>query len=230
MSSSTDQVAPRLLFRREKPVPPPKVTGEEMEGVRPADPKVRADYNAEKALLALFRIDLAIMHTLLMRCDRYKGGWVPKQLKHMASHNNIYEPIDLPAYTEYVIERAVRFIQTERCDDLQHTNRVAQSWNGVARPKVAPFTPIFEGPVHDAAYLYELVRQGRHPNRRVSLHRTLELAEQCIYKLLQRQLALPELYSFGEVIERFMYCLWVDGNHMDVATIWEYMAQYYKLN
>ncbi|MCJ1432837.1 hypothetical protein MMC27_002195 [Xylographa pallens] len=211
-------------------VPPPKVTGEEMEGIRPADPEVRAKYNAENALLALYRIDLAVMYACAAWPVLYDGGWVPKQLEYTAGHETIYEPVDLAAYTASVIDRAVIFVQMGRCVQLQHTNEVAQRGNGVAEPSVAPFTPIFKDPVHDAAYLYELVRQGRHPNRRVSLHRTLELAEQCIYKLLQSRLALPDIYGPADLITRWSYYLWVDGNRMAVATIWENMAKFYKLN
>ena len=231
MASSSEEAAPHsLLFRHGELVPPPKVTGEEMEGVRLADPKARAKYNAESALLALFRIDLAIMHAWTACPNLYDGGWVSKQLKHIAGHDRIYKPVDLAAYTESVIERAVRFIQRVRCNQLQYTSRVSQERNGVSEPLVAPFTPIFENPVHDAASLYELVRQGRHPNRRVSLHRTLEMAEQCIYKLLQRPLRVTGRSSPPDMIQRWSYYLWVDGNRMDVATIWENMAKIYKVD
>ncbi|MCJ1418166.1 hypothetical protein MMC32_004511 [Xylographa parallela] len=188
------------MFPPEELVPPPKVTGEEMEGIRPADPEVRAKYHAENALLALYRIDLAVMHACAAWPVLYDGRWVPKQLEYTAGHDSIYEPVDLAAYTASGIDRAVTFIQTGRCFHFQHSNQVAQRWNGVSKPSVAPFTPIFKGPVHDVAYLYELVRQGRHPNRRVALHRTLELAEQCIYKLLQSRLDLPDIYGPADPI------------------------------
>ncbi|MCJ1388481.1 hypothetical protein MMC18_001328 [Xylographa bjoerkii] len=203
---------------------------DEMEGVRFTDPEFRAEYNAELALLALFRIDLALKSFEPISHRAYDGCWVPKQLKHIADKNNIYEPIDLVAYTGYVVNRAVNFIQFEECYHLQHTNMITQRRVGVANPSLPPFTPIFMGPVHEATKLYELVRQVRHPDRKISLHRIYESAEQRIYELFRWRTEHygQRCHDIGSYTQSMSF-LWVDGNHIDVAMLWEMMASFYKV-
>ncbi|MCJ1294824.1 hypothetical protein MMC34_006383 [Xylographa carneopallida] len=117
MSSTKDQGVPQSPLLPHKRlvhkglVPSLKATGEEMEGIRPADPKIRAEHNAETALLTLFRLDLATMYVRTAWPVLYNGGWIPKQLKHTPSRATIYEPVDRAAYTASVIERAAAFIQ-----------------------------------------------------------------------------------------------------------------------